>query len=102
MARLLATGRELDGASVLALSSSFSLLEMRRPGYGEARAGTPLLAEGNELREDIDNSALASFLERADGRASVDDIAAEAGLDVDTLWPALREAMDLGLLVRLR
>ncbi len=88
--------------SVLALSSAFSLLEVRRPGRSEAPAGTYLIAEGNELHEEIRNPALVSFLMRVDGRTSLAEIAGEAGLDVDELLPPIRDALDLGLLVQLQ
>ncbi len=93
---------DIDADSVLALSSAFSLLEVRRPGFGESPAGTQLLAEGDELREEIGDADLVVFLLRVDARASVAEIADEAGLDAHALLPAIRDAMDLGLLVPLR
>jgi len=87
--------------SVLALSAALSLLEVRRPGRNEPPAGTSLVAENDELIEEIHNPALVLFLMRVDGRSSLAEIAAEAELDIDELLPPIREALDLGLLVQL-
>lgn len=99
MARLLEAPTEPDIDTVLAMSSAFSLLEVRRPGFGESPAGTALLAEGDELREAIGNPDLSAILLHVDGRSSVKRLADRVGIDADRLLPAIRDAIDLGLLV---
>ena len=98
---MLKTSVDLDADSILALSTAFSLLEIRRPGRDEAPVGTQLVAEGDELREEIHNPTLVSFLMRVDGRSSLAEITAEAGLNIDELFAPIRDALELGLLVRL-
>ena len=96
---LLSARFDTDPDTVLAMSSAFSILEVRRPGHGESPSGTVLLAEGDVLREEIDNPELIRFLMRVDGRKTLRQIGETIGIDPESLLPAIRDAIDLGLLV---
>ena len=85
--------------TVLAMASSFSILEVLRPAHGESPSGTILLAEGDSLREEIDHPELVRFLLQVDGRSTLRRIAERIDVAPETLMPAIRDAIDLGLLV---